>query len=131
MAGLKLSGKDPFDRDSVSFKDCFRDAIYETLFDVAVENLPHCNIVIVGPFTRELRDKNWLNKLNARLQCKVNVVYVFCEAKERKARLQARGNPRDEGKFEDYEKFNQYYGDERSPAFVHTFIDTSQLKSHY
>jgi len=131
MAGLKLAGKDPLDRDSPLFKSAFRDAIYETMFDLACENLPHCDVVLVGPFTKEIREKNWPEQLIERLQCRINIVYVYCDSKERKERLRNRKNPRDDGKFVDYEAFNQYYGDESRPVFDHSFIDTSQFKNHF
>jgi predicted kinase len=129
VAGLSLAGEDPMDRDSPSFKEHFREAIYETLFDVAIENLSHCDVVIVGPFTRELRLTDWPDVLRKRLECRVNVVYVYCEPRERKARLRARANPRDTGKFLDYEATNAYYGDESRPVFEHAFMDTSQHRA--
>lgn len=129
MAGLKLAGQDPMDRDSAYFKENYREVIYETLLDIAKENLPHCDVVVVGPFTKEIRDENWVEVLEERLNSKVIVVYVYCEPKERKARLLARANPRDEGKFKDYDQFNGYYGDEAPPACEHTVIETSQLKT--
>jgi len=131
MAGLKMAGQDPMDRDSPEFKTHFRDAIYETMFDVACENLPHCDVVLVGPFTKELRIEDWPTHLSKRLECRVNIVYIYCEPKERKERLKARRNPRDQSKLVDYDTFNQYYGDEKQPAFEHAFIDTSQFKNHF
>lgn len=131
MAGLKLAGQDPYDRDSHLFKQNFRDAIYETLFDVATENLPHCDVVIVGPFTKEIRNKAWPEELRLRLNCKVNIVYLYCDPKERKSRIESRKNRRDEGKLVQYEEFNTYYGDESRPVFPHSFIDTTQLKVHF
>lgn len=131
MAGMKMGGHDPLDRDSATFKTHYREAIYETMFDIACENLPHCDVVLVGPFTKEIREIDWPERLAERLQAKVNIVYVFCDPRERKERLQNRRNPRDEGKFYDYEAFNLYYGDESQPVFDHSFIDTSQLKNHF
>ncbi len=131
MAGLNMAGLDPMDRDSPEFKTAFRDAIYETMFDIASENIPHCDVVLVGPFTKELRVEDWPEQLVERLESRVNIVYVYCEPKERKERLKARKNPRDDGKFENYEAFNQYYGDEGKPSFEHAFIDTSQFKNHF
>jgi len=125
-----MAGRDPNDRDSPEFKSQFRDAIYETLFDIALENLPHCDVVIVGPFTKEIRIEDWPTQLQERLNCSVKIVYVYCEPRERKSRLSNRKNPRDVGKFEDYESFNDYYGDEKPPIFEHSFMDTSQLKAY-
>jgi predicted kinase len=127
MAGLNLAGKDPFDRDTPNFKEHFRDAIYDTLLDIASENLPHCDVVVVGPFTKEIRDADWPGKLKDRLKCRINIVYVYCNPKERKSRIKNRKNPRDAIKLADYEMINDYYGDEQPPEFKHSFIDTSQM----
>ena len=48
--GLVESGHSPDDRDSDYFKRTYRDPIYEALFDIARENLPYHDVVIVGPF---------------------------------------------------------------------------------
>jgi len=130
-SGLQLAGKDPNDRDSPMFKENFREAIYETLFDIARENLPHCDVVIVGPFTREIRNDEWPGELEKKLNCQVNIVYLYCEPKERKARIQARGDPRDDWKMLNYGELNEYYGDERRPSFSHSFIDTTQLRARF
>jgi predicted kinase len=127
VAGLKMAGRDPNDRDSTEFKQHYREAIYETLLDIAEENIRHCDVVIVGPFTREIRDSLWPEKLKKRLGCRVNIVYIYCNPKERKSRIKNRKNPRDVNKLIDYEVFNEYYGDERPPEFKHSFIDTSQM----
>ena len=55
---LARSGHNPDDRDSEYFKQTFREPIYETLFAVARDNLPFQDAVIVGPFTREIRDRD-------------------------------------------------------------------------
>ena len=127
QAGLQLAGEDTEDRDSVLFKETFRQPIYETLFRVATENLPHTPVIIIGPFTREIRDSGWLKKLRARFHCPVEIYYLYCDPRQRYQRLIDRANPRDRLKFKDYDTFNQYYGDEAPPVFEHTYIDTSNL----
>ena len=57
-AALTALGKDPNDRDSPSFKNRFRDPIYACLFDIAAANLPHVDVVMTGPFTKELTNPN-------------------------------------------------------------------------
>ncbi len=125
-AGLRLADQDPEDRDSSLFKETFREPIYESLFRVAAENLPHVPVVIVGPFTREIRDTEWLSKLKDRFQCPVEIYYLYCDPQERYQRLVDRANPRDRLKFKDYNTFNQYYGEEAPPAFEHIYVDTSK-----
>ena len=54
-AALTLAGLDPDDRDSPTYKQAFREPIHEALLAIAAANLDHLSVVIVAPFTRELR----------------------------------------------------------------------------
>lgn len=126
---LHKAGRDADDRDSPYFKRTFRAPIYETLFAVARENLPWVDVVIAGPFTREIRDPGWPATLEATLQAPVAIHYVYCRPPVRRERLERRGNPRDAQKLADWEQHLAYYGDEggeeRPPAFPHVFVDRS------
>ena len=122
---LTLSGRDPNDRDSAHFKQSYRRPIYDTLFDIARQNLQWADVVIAGPFTREIRDPAWPEKLEALLGFSVEVHYVYCPPKIRYERLQQRTNPRDRAKLVDWKKFNKYYGTEEPPLFSHIYIDTA------
>lgn len=124
-AGLSLSQGDPDDRDSSDFKTTFRQPIYDTLFDIARENLHWCDVVITGPFTKELRNPNWPFQLSEQLQSPVEVHYVYCTPHIRKKRLVQRANPRDSAKLRDWQTYIQYYGTEQPPVFPHVYIDTS------
>ncbi len=123
---LKVTGKDPNDRDSKEFKDTFREDIYETLFDVARENLEWMDVIIVGPFTREIRDPEWPAKLQKRLHANIEVYYMYCPPELRVQRMKERASPRDILKFQNWEEINATYGDEAPPPFEHNFIDTSK-----
>lgn len=120
-------GYDPDDRDSDYFKETYREPIYETLFDIARENNPFWEVVIVGPFTEELRDPNWPTELSKSLGGPVQIHYVYCPPEERKHRLAERGNPRDSAKLQDWENYIQYY-DESPPVFKHVLVDGSTNK---
>jgi predicted kinase len=123
--GLDLSGHDPNDRDSEYFKSSYREVIYETLFSIARENLPFTDVVVVGPFTREIRDSTWPAKLGVRLETPVEVHYVYCSPECRRERIKQRGEGRDLAKLADWDASRQYFGAEDRPEFTHTFIDTS------
>ena len=127
-AGLTLAQKDPEDRDSGTFKETFRLPIYDTLFDIARENLPWNNVVIVGPFTQELQNPEWPSELSKKLENPVEVHYVYCAPEIRKERLSRRANPRDNAKLRDWQHHIQYYGTEEPPNFPHVYIDTSKLQ---
>ena len=125
---LGESGHNPDDRDSEYFKRTYREPIYETLFDIARESLPTQNVVIVGPFTQELRDHAWPSKLSLALGGPVEVHYVYCPPEIRKSRLARRADARDVAKLRNWENYIQYYGDESAPIFQHVFVDGSNLE---
>jgi predicted kinase len=121
---LRELGHDPDDRDSDYFKRTFREPIYETLFDIARENIPFQGVVIVGPFTKELRDPDWPSKLSQTLGGPVEVHYVSCAPEIRRQRLAQRGEARDLDKLRDWEEYVRYY-EERQPVFEHVLVDGS------
>ena len=123
---LAESGHSPDDRDSEYFKRTFREPIYETLFDIAVENLDVQDVVIVGPFTREINNPEWPAELSQRLGCPVAVHYVQCPPDVRKQRLTDRGDARDIAKLADWDNYIQYYGDESGPLCEHVLIDGTE-----
>jgi predicted kinase len=126
---LELAGHDPDDRDSSFFKEHFREPVYEQLFDVARDNLPYIDVVIAGPFTRELRNPEWREDLTARLGCPVEVHYVSCAPEIRKERLRTRGDLRDRAKLDDWDEYVRYY-DEAPPRCPHVVVDNCQLERY-
>lgn len=123
-AGLTLAGMDPDDRDSPAYKSAFRDAVYETLFDLAKS---HCNrlpVVIAGPFTREGGDADWPRRLAARFGVMPEFHFVWCHPGVRKARVQGRGAPRDLPKLADWDAYVKSCR-ETAPVYPHRWIDTS------
>ncbi|MEN8206936.1 MAG: AAA family ATPase [Pseudomonadota bacterium] len=87
---LVQSGHSSDDRDSEYFKRNFREPIYETLFDIAGENLSFQDVVIVGPFTKEIKDPDWPSKLYRVLGGSIEVHYVQCAPEIRRCRLARR-----------------------------------------
>ncbi len=126
QVALKSLDRNPDDRDSEYFKNTFRDPIYQTLFDIAKENLPWVDVVIVGPFTREIRDNEWYEKLKTDLGAEVEIHYIYCDISERKVRLERRNNVRDLLKLKDWDNHVKYFGDEQPPQFPHVFVNTSK-----
>lgn len=124
-AGLELAKHNPDDRDSPLFKDAFREPIYDSLFALARDNLSHVSVVMVGPFTQEARDANWIEALKNSLGANVCAYFVTCDPETRRQRMKDRGNPRDFAKLADWENFVQYYSGDKPPLFPHEFIDTS------
>jgi predicted kinase len=120
---LAESGRSPDDRDSGYFKHTFRDPIYQTLFDIARANHPFQDVIVVGPFTKEIQDADWPVRLSRYLGCPIEVHYVTCPADIRRERLAKRGDARDQAKLEDWDDYIRYYGDESPPVFDHVPVD--------
>ena len=94
------AGLDPHDRDSEIYKQTYREPVYETLFALAEENLLHTDVIVAGPFTSELKDKDsWLEYLEQRFS---NVViklhHIEVPESLRLERMRSRGAKRDEAK---------------------------------
>ena len=123
---LEQSGHSRDDRDSGHFKRTYREPIYQTLFDIARANLPIQDQVIVGPFTREIRDPAWPHRLASRLGGPIKVHFVRCDPEVRRRRLAQRSDARDNAKLRDWENYVRYYGDEQPPVFEHVLIDGAQ-----
>ncbi len=127
-AGMLLGGEDPCDRDSPAYREAFREPVYECLFATAAENLAHTDVVLVGPFTSEIRNPEWLGELRERFGVEVKVTFVTCDEEERRRRIRLRGNPRDELKLRDWEAYVAST-DLRPPVFEHECLLTRLLKS--
>lgn len=121
--GLAAAGHSPDDRDSEYFKQTYREPIYQALFDIARDNLASHDVVITGPFTKEIQDTHWPAKLSVELGCKIEVHYVRCPPDIRRHRLRVRGNDRDREKLQDWDRYISYYGDEQPPVFDHVLVD--------
>lgn len=127
-AGMSLGGFDPDDRDSPEYRKAFRDPVYDCLFATAAENLAHVDVILVGPFTREIRNPGWRDELAEQFQTEVRVVFVTCDDVERKRRIEVRGNPRDDLKLKNWERY-MALSDSRSPAFEHERLVSQFLKA--
>lgn len=123
-AGLELAGCDPDDRHSPEYKRSFRDPVYETLFDLAVSNLPNVPVVIAGPFTREGGEADWPERLERRLGEAPEFHFVWCPPDLRKQRIIARGEGRDVPKLADWETYVRSCR-ESPPVFPHRFVTTA------
>ena len=122
---LAASGHKEDDRDSDYFKKHFRGPIYNTLFDIARENLARLDVIIVGPFTREIRDSSWPARLQTALGASVEIHYVDCQPEVRRKRLAQRGASRDFAKLADWENHVLLHADGNPPEFPHIYVDTS------
>lgn len=124
-AGLELAGMDPDDRDSPAYKSAYREAVYETLFDLAREHLRRGSVVIAGPFTREGGEADGLEKFERSVGQSVSVHFVWCDAALRQERLKKRGEGRDLSKLANWDAYLASCREKR-PVWDHLFVDTGQ-----
>jgi len=122
-AGLELAGMNPDDRDSPAYKKAYRDAVYETLFDLGRSHLKHLPVVIAGPFTRESGEADWPERLKERLGVMPSFHYVWCPPQKRRERVMARGEERDDSKLKDWENHVAACREE-PPVFPHQWVVT-------
>ena len=71
----------PYNRSSQFFEDNIRDYEYDCVVDLALEALDYDDIVLINaPFTREIRDIDYINSLKAKLAAKnATLVIVWVE----------------------------------------------------
>jgi predicted kinase len=126
--GLSLAGFDPDDRDSPGYKQAFRDAVYEAMYDLAAANLPRLPVVLAGPFTREGGEIDWPERLERRLGVRPSLYFVWCHVDLRRSRIVARGEMRDRPKLADWDRYAASCREQR-PVWEHHFIDTGAASS--
>jgi len=100
QAAHRAADLDPHDRDSPLYKKTYREPVYDTLFALAHQNLPHIDVIIAGPFTSELENREaWQNKLSAQMApYNVKIHHLTLPEAERLTRMQKRGALRDQAK---------------------------------
>ena len=104
-AGMLASGMDPNDRDSPGYRRFFREAVYESLYQIALENLPHLDTVLVGPFTSEIQNPDWPVQLAEKFNSEVKVYFISCAESLRFERIKNRANPRDDWKVRHWQNY--------------------------
>ena len=128
---LQALGRDVDDRDSPFYKDTFRQPIYNAMYRAARDCIAAgTNCVLVGPFTRELQQADWLQStLRAAVTpessqtVQIDAYWVVCSEQTRLQRMAARGNPRDAAKLADWKAHQNAY-EETEPAFAFYRINT-------
>lgn len=101
-SGLALANLSPNDRDSSAYKAAYRDSVYQTLFDLCLEIVRACPVVIAGPFTSESQTHDWPQTLEKRLNVSPEIHFLMVPAERRKAQMKQRGAARDQSKLADW-----------------------------
>ena len=123
QAALSLAGLAPSDRDSPQFKRALREPIYQSLFATAQANLPHMNVVITGPFTKELAHPTWHNDLVSQFDCQVFIYWLSADEFTIKQRMKMRNADRDQAKLANWQAYQAYYKDVSSPRCRHEKVE--------
>src|SRR5690606_10640625 len=101
---------DPDDRDSPTFLEHLRDEEYRGLIDIAAENLAlGVNVVLGGPFSREVKSKRVFDPLalGVPADTRIRVIWAALDEATAKARIVARGDPRDRYKLEHWDEYRK------------------------
>lgn len=105
---FKVAGEKP-NRSSDFFEKNIRNFEYMAILDLAMEALNYDDIVLINaPFTREIRDKSYINDLKHRLiekNARLTVIWVITEVDVIKKRMIERNSPRDTWKIANWETF--------------------------
>ncbi len=98
-----------YNRSSDFFEEHIRDYEYDAILALAMEALDYENLVLINaPFTREIRDLDYINKLRAQLAQKgAELVIVWVETKPEvcKQRMIARNSDRDTWKLQNWDEY--------------------------
>ena len=91
--------KKPYDRSSDFFEENIRDYEYEVILDLAFEALVYADTVLINaPFTREIRDVDYIKNLKAKLAdlgARLTVIWVVTDPETCRKRMLKRNSDRD------------------------------------
>ncbi|WP_251038610.1 AAA family ATPase [Paenibacillus albidus] len=109
---MTLHGLDPSDRDSAEYKKLCRDLGYRITMDAALDNIGlNADVFVVGPFTKEAADPDWIGSELLRIgrslqEVEVKVVWVELADEELyRTRINSRHSPLDEWKIKHWAEF--------------------------
>ncbi len=99
----------PYNRSSDFFEKEIRDYEYDVIMDLAFEAIKYEDLVMVNaPFTREIRDDEYIASLRAKLKeygAKLTVVWIVTDPEVCHQRMIDRGSDRDTWKLEHWDEY--------------------------
>lgn len=99
----------PYNRSSDFFEKEIRDYEYVVIVDMALEALKYEDTVLVNaPFTREIRDMEYISSLKAKLAevgAKLSVVWIVTDPEVCHQRMIKRASDRDTWKLENWDEY--------------------------
>ena len=105
---FKVAGEE-YNRSSDFFEEHIRDYEYDAIIDLGLEALLYEDMVLINaPFTREIRDKKFMDSMKAKLaeiNAELCVVWVVTDPEVCHQRMIARGSDRDTWKLENWDEY--------------------------
>ena len=105
---FKVAGE-PYNRSSDFFEENIRDYEYECVVEIALEALEYEDVVLINaPFTREIRDMDYINGLKKKLAEKsasLVVIWVKTDPEIVHQRMISRNSDRDTWKLEHWDEY--------------------------
>lgn len=101
--------EEEYNRSSEFFKKHVRDLEYKVVLDLAFEAIEFdSNVIINAPFSRELRDKQYIESLRNRLKgygAELRVIWIECSEETAHERMLKRNSDRDTWKLQHWEEY--------------------------
>ena len=104
-----LAGNEEINRSSAFFEENIRNYEYIAILDMAFVALEYADLVLINaPFTREVRDNDYIRDLKAKLSelgAELTVVWVETDIEVSHKRMIARNSPRDTWKLAHWDEY--------------------------
>ncbi len=104
-----LAGNEEINRSSAFFEENIRNYEYIAILDIAFEALEYADLVLINaPFTREVRDNDYIRDLKTKLSehgAELTVVWVETDIEVSHKRMIARNSPRDTWKLAHWDEY--------------------------
>lgn len=101
--------KKPYDRSSDFFEEQVRDYEYEVILSLGMEALQYSDTVLINaPFTREIRDRDYIAALKSKLAlvgATLTVIWVVTTPEVCRARMLRRNSDRDTSKIRNWDEY--------------------------
>lgn len=105
---FKVAGQE-INRSSDFFEENIRNYEYQAILDIAFEALEYEDLVLINaPFTREVRDNNYIRDLKTKLASRgaeLVLIWVVTDIEVSRRRMLARNSPRDTWKLANWDKY--------------------------
>ena len=100
---------EPVNRSSDFFEKVIRDVEYQVILDFGAQAIQFdSNVIINAPFSREIRDKKYMDELRERfdgLGAEVCVIWISCSVETAHQRMAARNSDRDTWKLAHWDEY--------------------------